>query len=254
MTNHWSALSDGRMKYIYHPWADDEQLFNLTADPDEAVEIARRPEYAAELAKWRSRMVQQFEREGRGEDWVSGGKLVKRMKSTTYSPHYPPTPPPPALPTPKAGDGLVMQSNGGTAPPFCGTNDCWLLQPATDKTVLKLQDAPTLCLTVVNDSALDVDLCTSSAEQHFVTANHSLLRVSGPLNSAAGLSTIEHKPSGRCIVDGGGAGAPPRLATCNAESNDQQWIFGMSGRLCASQSSKLCLRAVASTDLSELLI
>ncbi len=32
LTNHWSALTDGRMKYIFRAWKGDEQLFNLTAD------------------------------------------------------------------------------------------------------------------------------------------------------------------------------------------------------------------------------
>ena len=34
-SNHWSALTDGRMKYIQRASAGDEQLFNLTAYPGE---------------------------------------------------------------------------------------------------------------------------------------------------------------------------------------------------------------------------
>lgn len=89
MTNHWSALTDGQIKYVFRAWADDEQLFNLTADPDETTEVSGLPEYSAELKLWRSRLVQQYEKEGRGNDWVRNGKLVKRTKSTTYSPNYP---------------------------------------------------------------------------------------------------------------------------------------------------------------------
>lgn len=32
ITNHWNALTDGRMKYVYKAWSGHEQLFNLTSD------------------------------------------------------------------------------------------------------------------------------------------------------------------------------------------------------------------------------
>ncbi len=44
-TNHWSALTDGRMKYVFRAWAPDlatqEQLFNLTTDPGERVQLSQ---------------------------------------------------------------------------------------------------------------------------------------------------------------------------------------------------------------------
>lgn len=89
MTSHWSALTDGKIKFIYRAWAGDYQLFNLTADPGELTEVSRLPQYAAEVEKWRLRMVKQFEKEGRGSEWVQDGQLVKRTTPTAYSPFYP---------------------------------------------------------------------------------------------------------------------------------------------------------------------
>lgn len=43
--------------------------------------------YAGELSKWRARMVAQFEKEGRGPDWVNDGQLQLR-KSETYGPNF----------------------------------------------------------------------------------------------------------------------------------------------------------------------
>eukprot|EP00929_Paragymnodinium_shiwhaense_P012130 TRINITY_DN11881_c0_g1_i2.p1 TRINITY_DN11881_c0_g1~~TRINITY_DN11881_c0_g1_i2.p1 ORF type:complete len:575 (-),score=79.99 TRINITY_DN11881_c0_g1_i2:150-1874(-) len=89
MTNHWSALTDGRMKYVYRAGLGDEQLFNLTADPDETTEVSGLQAYAEELSTWRGRLVSQFQKEGRGPHWVKNGKLVQRPWGQLYSPHYP---------------------------------------------------------------------------------------------------------------------------------------------------------------------
>ena len=65
-------------------------MFNLTADPNETYDLSPVTEYADELEKWRSRMVKQFQEEGRGEGWVSAeGELVARPQSTTLGPNYP---------------------------------------------------------------------------------------------------------------------------------------------------------------------
>ena len=113
MSNHWSALTDGRIKYVYLAWSGGEQarsrdlhacrrhvssrgvvrgreqLFNLTRDPHETVDLAPLPAHAPTLAAWRARMVAQFETEGRGSDWVDGGKLIVRSTGTTYGPNFP---------------------------------------------------------------------------------------------------------------------------------------------------------------------
>ena len=66
-----------------------EQLFNLSKDPFELHDMSKDPESATELAKWRQRMVTQFETEGRGPNWVRGGKLMKRTQPQVYSLNYP---------------------------------------------------------------------------------------------------------------------------------------------------------------------
>ena len=133
-----NALTDGRLKYIYRAWRGDEQLFNLSADPTESRDLAGAPAYTAVLADWRRRMVAQFEREGRGPEWVMEGKLVVREQGQTYGPNFPQAPPP------RPGDRIVMRPNGGGVD--CNTNDCWLLVDSASGTALKLigtADEPT---------------------------------------------------------------------------------------------------------------
>eukprot|EP00928_Gymnodinium_smaydae_P025475 TRINITY_DN20271_c0_g2_i3.p1 TRINITY_DN20271_c0_g2~~TRINITY_DN20271_c0_g2_i3.p1 ORF type:complete len:568 (-),score=44.84 TRINITY_DN20271_c0_g2_i3:102-1805(-) len=88
----WNALTDGDVKYIFHADTMAEQLFNLTADPGEKVDLAASADDSyteALLAKWRERLIDQFERENRGLGWVSGGHLVRRPIPCLYSPHFP---------------------------------------------------------------------------------------------------------------------------------------------------------------------
>ena len=94
--NHWNALTDGKVKYIFNAnYAANstvfpqEQLFNLTADPYELVDLHASAAYASELSMWRERMVKQFENEGRGDVWVKAGVLQQRTAGQTYSPNYP---------------------------------------------------------------------------------------------------------------------------------------------------------------------
>ena len=86
-TNHWNALTDGHWKYVFQAYDGTEQLFDLDRDPHELTDVAGREEEV--LGQWRERMVRQFTDEGRGEDWVKDGKLVKRVKGQLYSPNYP---------------------------------------------------------------------------------------------------------------------------------------------------------------------
>lgn len=226
-SNHWSALTDGRIKYIFQATYGDEQLFDLVNDPEETMEVSRLPQYQAELKKWRSRMVQQFEREGRGDGWVKGGELVQRSDSLVYSPHYP------GLRTPQAGDHTIMASNGATAPGSCGTNDCWL---AKGQNHLQLVDNQTLCLGVVvgSNMFLEVALCDVVPEQHFTT------------NASAEIpAPIMHVPSGRCVVASNVEGERPSLDYCHGHTNSTLWLFGNSGRVCAIRYGGFCLRAEA---------
>ncbi len=85
--NHWSALTDGKVKYIFHARTGQEQLFDLTADPSELHDLAADPAHAVTLRTWRERLVAHLSE--RGEAFVRDGKLVAPRKNMLYSPHYP---------------------------------------------------------------------------------------------------------------------------------------------------------------------
>lgn len=85
--NHWNGLTDGEWKYLYLALDGEEQLFHLAKDPYELEDLAQRPEYQAELQKWRARMVDHLAI--RGTDWVRDGKLVPRPHGMALSPNFP---------------------------------------------------------------------------------------------------------------------------------------------------------------------
>ena len=89
VTNHWNALTDGRTKYVFRAYLDDEQLFDLNSDPHEMMNLAGVREWQSTLELWRKRMVEQFQWEERGPDWVQNGTLMRRIHGQIYSPHYP---------------------------------------------------------------------------------------------------------------------------------------------------------------------
>jgi arylsulfatase A-like enzyme len=85
--DHWNALTDGKLKYIYYAYDGREQLFDLASDPGELRDLASEPAYKGALLQWRGRMVEHFRE--RGEQFVSNGKLTLRKERLLYSPHYP---------------------------------------------------------------------------------------------------------------------------------------------------------------------
>lgn len=85
--NHWSALTDGKTKYIFHARDGEEQLFDLVADPGEVYDLCNDSANAERLKQWRGRLVAHLT--PRGEDWVKGGKLALRPESVLKSPNYP---------------------------------------------------------------------------------------------------------------------------------------------------------------------
>lgn len=85
--NHWSALCDGKMKYIYHAIDGEEQLFDLQQDPGELEDLAGEVQHSATLQEWRSRLVAHLE--PRGEQWVKSGRLVPRPESILRGDNYP---------------------------------------------------------------------------------------------------------------------------------------------------------------------
>jgi choline-sulfatase len=85
--DHWTALTDGRFKYIYYALDGREQLFDLNKDPGELHNLAQEPAAEPTLKQWRQHMVQHLSE--RGEEFVSGGKLAIRRRKSLYSPNYP---------------------------------------------------------------------------------------------------------------------------------------------------------------------
>ena len=86
-SNHWTALTDGRWKYILHAYDGSEQLFDLRDDPGELNDLAADGSRPNTLAAWRARMIEHLYE--RGADWVKDGKLAKRPEKMLYSPNYP---------------------------------------------------------------------------------------------------------------------------------------------------------------------
>ena len=85
--NHWNALTDGRMKYIFHARDGEEQLFDLSRDPHELNDLAGDARHEGELRRWRGRMIEHFAE--RGEPFLRNGKLGPRPESQMVSPHFP---------------------------------------------------------------------------------------------------------------------------------------------------------------------
>jgi arylsulfatase A-like enzyme len=86
-TNHWTALTDGKWKYIHHAFDGSEQLFDLSSDAHETRDLAGEPAHSAELILWRGRMVDHLA--PRGDAWVRGGSLLTRPKRLMTSPNFP---------------------------------------------------------------------------------------------------------------------------------------------------------------------
>ena len=83
--NVWNALTDGRTKYVYHAFDGREQLFDLTDDPGETIDLAGDPAHAAELTRWRARMLEHLR--PRGAPWVTAaGELGKRPEKILLRP------------------------------------------------------------------------------------------------------------------------------------------------------------------------
>jgi arylsulfatase A-like enzyme len=85
--NHWNALTDGHVKYIFHAQHGEEQLFDLDADPGELSDLAGDPQHQQTLRTWRNRVIDHLSE--RGEPFVKDGQLALRPESTLYSPNHP---------------------------------------------------------------------------------------------------------------------------------------------------------------------
>lgn len=235
---HWSALADSGMKYVYRAYFGTEQLFNTTADPWEMVDLSTDPAHADTLQLWRSRMVAQFQREGRGPAWVSNGQLVPRPQSINYGPNFP-LPPPPA-----PHSCLMLETCVDNAVAPLNNSMLWTLETAStadagNTTVLRLiapsAEFGALCFNATASiGALDVDVCDhSSAAQWFAMASNER----GP---------ITHVASGLCLdvhQSDKTPGTHVQLDKCSDSQHGQQWTLGLSGRLFSELSDGLCVTA-----------
>lgn len=87
--NAWTALTDGRYKYIFHAFMDKEQLFDLDNDPNEMNDLSADASQVDLVRSWRDRMIKHLT--PRGPNWVKDGKLVRRTHTFNYSPNFPGT-------------------------------------------------------------------------------------------------------------------------------------------------------------------
>eukprot|EP00040_Diaphanoeca_grandis_P008715 m.46182 g.46182 ORF g.46182 m.46182 type:complete len:736 (+) comp20166_c0_seq2:116-2323(+) len=257
-SNHWNALTDGRMKYVFRAWFGDEQLFNLTADAGELHELSGEPSYHSELLKWRLRMVTQFENEGRGPAWVKNGTLQRRTTAQTYSPNYPgggggggggngPTCPKKTAAALTVGSSLTLASNqDGKAPQDIMCQDL-LYQKESFGDTLSVLAREDLCLGY--DSSVDVlatnaiTLVLCNGLQRTVNFN---LKVNNTNPDHAQPQAVVHVETGLCVTaamtSDTNASARISLAECKSTDVEQQWVFGASGRLC---QSKGCITMMA---------
>jgi arylsulfatase A-like enzyme len=67
-------LTDGREKYVWWSGTGAEQLFDLTADPQELHDLARDAAQAERLSAWRARLIAELA--GREEGYTDGQRLI----------------------------------------------------------------------------------------------------------------------------------------------------------------------------------
>lgn len=220
--------------------------------------IQRSPHrYAAELSKWRQRLVAQYEQEQRGPAWVQDGHLIQRVKGQLYSPNYPKQPPAHNMcdgHTVAIGAALELEPHQPEENPrYCQDFAYENLATANEHTGLLLKAVPLLCIAVSASSSrstLVMDACQPPAATtyfHLVQNNTALYNYQLHNDKVAAGQTrpnyvyqrLEHVPSQQCIValKGKGGDMKVSLATCDASAD--QWVFGASGRLCLENN--LCL-------------
>lgn len=86
-TGWWTALTDGRIKYVFYGSDGSELLFDLQADPGELHNLAGDPDHRSDLQTWRDRMARHLAE--RGEPYVKEGELVAPRPNILYGPNYP---------------------------------------------------------------------------------------------------------------------------------------------------------------------
>eukprot|EP00035_Acanthoeca_spectabilis_P011828 m.208673 g.208673 ORF g.208673 m.208673 type:complete len:730 (+) comp15457_c0_seq2:27-2216(+) len=254
---HWNALTDGEMKYVFNACDNCggvlpvEQLFNLTADPGETVDLGQtRSEVTA---VWRERMVQQFQREGRGPEWVSPNGTLLLRPPILYGPNYPGNTPQPPGPDHtcngqklSAGQPLILEPPQHAQPiQYC---QCFSLQPLSSATsvagpspraeptqpsgdgvrgVLRMEAAWGLCIGVgPGGSELVLADCGTEAAAVWT------LSVNNTAPSHVKPQPVTKAGSGQCMTIPSTLGGPVELSPCNGTGAAQGLVFGTGGRLC----------------------
>ena len=72
--DHWTALTDGRFKYVWRPHDGVERLFDLDSDPREEQDLVADAAQRDLLERWRGRLVQRLA--DRPEGFSDGKRLI----------------------------------------------------------------------------------------------------------------------------------------------------------------------------------
>ncbi|KAL3901227.1 MAG: hypothetical protein SGARI_006103 [Bacillariaceae sp.] len=76
-------------KYIFHVQYGHEQLFCLTTDRNEHFDLANTTAYIPVVEFWRQTLVDLFEQQERGDEWVKDGALMAGRPAVTFATNYP---------------------------------------------------------------------------------------------------------------------------------------------------------------------
>lgn len=85
--NYWCALTDGKIKYVWRFHTGEEELFDLSKDPNELKNVVKEKKYHSRLLDLREAMVRHLSE--RGEEFVKDGKLQLLKRTLLYSPLFP---------------------------------------------------------------------------------------------------------------------------------------------------------------------
>ena len=208
-------------------------MFNLTSDDGERVDLRAEPQYADELAKWRGRMVAQFEAQNRGPLWVHNGVLQLR-KPQLYNSNYPGSTKPshPAHPADCANVTLKPRDKLDVSPSQ-GTTHVRVCQrvAVTEARQLAMVVDPSLCIQpVAGEQHSGLVLATCATDSN--ATSMQVWQVPGPDTAPA---HVVHEKSHLCLASGGG-GSTLALEPCSS-SAQLLWVLGSGGRLCGSSSS-----------------
>eukprot|EP00049_Salpingoeca_infusionum_P014912 m.285382 g.285382 ORF g.285382 m.285382 type:complete len:718 (+) comp15775_c2_seq4:31-2184(+) len=221
-TVHWNALTDGKVKYIFHAYDASEQLFNLTADPYEMVDLSSNPNYTSVLEDWRGRLLKLFQSQERGSTYYNGTQLLSRTdECSAYSPNYP------APPEPLPGNQVVIDS-------ITRPNDMWQLNINPQLNAGQFQVLNTtqpFCLQPESDdkgAQLLIQPCEETGAQYFAINNN--------LNG----TYLLHLRSQLCLSSNQGVDYPGTLIILD-ECGKTNWVVRPSGQMCMKNPQSGCI-------------